>query len=99
MSARSSARRQLHFTSYPRQTSTRNFRACTRFLHFVTYIFIMLASAREQSPTHFEIVGRFKNIFRGDNSRDCEKLIPKRRSARSTEYGIAAQYREKIFPM
>lgn len=38
--------RQLHFTSHPRHTSTRNFRACTRFLHFVTYIFIMLASAR-----------------------------------------------------
>jgi len=59
----------------------------------------MLASAGEQSPTHFGIAGRFKNIFRRDNSRDCEKLIPKRRSARPAECGIAAQYREKIFPV
>jgi len=96
--------RQLHFTSHPRHTSTRNFRACTRFLHFVTYIFIIFASAwfpfKREPSTHFGIVDRFKNIFHDNNSRNCEKLIPKRRRrARPVECGMAAEYREKIFPV
>lgn len=55
-------------------------------------------SFQREPPTHFGIVDRFKNIFHDNNSRDCEKLIPKRRRARPVECRYGRGISRKDFP-
>lgn len=57
---------------------------CHVYLHHARFTaqFPFSASCR---PTLGSRGDQFKNIFRGNNSRDCEKLIPKRRRALPVE--------------